>query len=79
MEWAFDDVISVSTVGAFKPDPTVYRRAATLPGLEMGECLIVSYNLFDGVGAVVGERAQMQVDGDWRRTPGKRDRGKGDG
>ncbi|MEX1020537.1 MAG: HAD-IA family hydrolase, partial [Litorilinea sp.] len=51
VEWAFDNVISVSTVGAFKPHPAVYRRAATLLGLEVGECLMVSSNSFDVVGA----------------------------
>jgi 2-haloacid dehalogenase len=51
VQWAFNAVISVSTVGAFKPHPAVYRRAATELGLEMGECLMVSSNSFDVVGA----------------------------
>ena len=47
----FDQVISVETVGAFKPHPGVYRRAAMMLGLEVGECLMVSANSFDVVGA----------------------------
>lgn len=47
----FDAVISVSLVGAFKPHPAVYRRAASELGLEVGECLMVSSNSFDVVGA----------------------------
>lgn len=47
----FDDVLSVHMVGAFKPHPGVYRRAAGKLGLEVGECLMVSANSFDVVGA----------------------------
>jgi 2-haloacid dehalogenase len=47
----FDDVISVNVMGVFKPHPAVYRRAAGILGLEMGECLMVSSNSFDVVGA----------------------------
>ncbi|RIK32884.1 MAG: haloacid dehalogenase type II [Chloroflexi bacterium] len=47
----FDAVISVNLVGAFKPHPAVYRRAARELGLEVGECLMVSSNSFDVVGA----------------------------
>jgi 2-haloacid dehalogenase len=41
----------VQTVGAFKPHPGVYRRAATILGLEVGQCLMVSANSFDVMGA----------------------------
>ena len=51
IQWNFDDVISVTTMGAFKPHPAVYRRAAQILGLEVGECLMVSANSFDVVGA----------------------------
>lgn len=51
VQFAFDDIFSVSTVGAFKPHPAVYRRAARHLGLEVGECLMVSSNSFDVVGA----------------------------
>jgi 2-haloacid dehalogenase len=51
IRWEFDAVISVNTVGAFKPHPGVYRRAATILGLEVGQCLMVSANSFDVVGA----------------------------
>lgn len=49
--WDFDDVISVTSVGAFKPHPAVYRAAARELGLEVNECLMVSANSFDIVGA----------------------------
>lgn len=49
--WDFDRIISVQTVGAFKPHPGVYRRAAGILGLEPGECLMVSANSFDVMGA----------------------------
>lgn len=51
VRWEFDAVISVSSIGAFKPHPAVYRRAAGILGLEVGECLMVSSNSFDVVGA----------------------------
>jgi 2-haloacid dehalogenase len=51
IRWSFDGVISVQTVGAFKPHPGVYRRAATVLGLEVGQCLMVSANSFDVMGA----------------------------
>ncbi|MGH2405193.1 MAG: haloacid dehalogenase type II [bacterium] len=51
VQWEFDTVISVSPIGAFKPHPAVYRRAAGILGLEVGECLMVSSNSFDVVGA----------------------------
>ena len=49
--WNFDDVISVTSVGAFKPHPAVYRGAAGKLGLEVSECLMVSANSFDIMGA----------------------------
>lgn len=51
IRWNFDEVISVQLVGAFKPHPGVYRRAATILGLELGQCLMVSANSFDVMGA----------------------------
>lgn len=51
VKWNFDDVISVTSVGAFKPHPAVYRGAAGKLGLEVGECLMVSANSFDIMGA----------------------------
>jgi 2-haloacid dehalogenase len=51
VRWEFDTVISVSPIGAFKPHPAVYRRGAAVLGLEVGECLMVSSNSFDVVGA----------------------------
>jgi 2-haloacid dehalogenase len=51
VQWDFDAVISVELVGAFKPHPGVYRRAARELNLEVSECLIVSSNSFDVMGA----------------------------
>lgn len=51
VQWAFNAVISVSPIGAFKPHPSVYRRAAGLLSLEMEACMMVSSNAFDVVGA----------------------------
>ncbi len=52
IKYEFDAVISVEQAGgAFKPHPGVYRRAATMIGLEVGECMMVSANSFDVVGA----------------------------
>jgi 2-haloacid dehalogenase len=49
--WKFDAVISVQTVGAFKPHPGVYRKGAAMLNLEVGQCLMVSANSFDVMGA----------------------------
>jgi 2-haloacid dehalogenase len=51
MSFPFDDVLSVNTVGVFKPHPAVYRNAALRLALEAGECLMVSAHGFDTVGA----------------------------
>ena len=51
IHWPFDAVISVEEVGAFKPHPGVYRRGAFDIGLEVGQCLMVSANSFDVMGA----------------------------
>jgi 2-haloacid dehalogenase len=51
VQWNFDKIISVEVIGAFKPHPGVYRRAAAILELEVGECMMVSSNSFDVVGA----------------------------
>ena len=51
VQWTFADIYSVNQAGAFKPHPAVYRGAAQSLGLEVGECLMVSSNSFDAVGA----------------------------
>jgi len=51
IQWKFDRVISVQVAGAFKPHPGVYLRAASILGLEVGECMMVSANSFDVMGA----------------------------
>lgn len=49
--WDFDNIISVTSAGAFKPRPAVYRAAAGKLGLEVNQCLMVSANSFDIMGA----------------------------
>lgn len=51
VEWVFDGVISVTSYGAFKPHPGVYRGAAGKLELEVNECMMVSANSFDIMGA----------------------------
>ena len=51
VQFPFDDVISATGNGAFKPHPGVYRRAALLLNLEVNQCMMVSANAFDCVGA----------------------------
>ena len=51
IKWKFDAVISVQEVGAFKPHPGVYRLGAARMGLEVGQCMMVSANSFDVMGA----------------------------
>lgn len=51
VKWDFDEVISVEIVGAFKPHPGVYRRAAQILNLAVGECMMVSAHTFDLLGA----------------------------
>ena len=51
IQWNFDKIISVEVMGAFKPHPGVYRRAAAILELGVGECMMVSSNSFDVVGA----------------------------
>ncbi|MXV77545.1 haloacid dehalogenase type II [Candidatus Poribacteria bacterium] len=51
VKWDFDDVISVTSFGAFKPHPAVYRGAAGELGIEVNTCLMVSANSFDIMGA----------------------------
>jgi len=48
----FEDIISVDGLRTFKPDPAVYRYAATVAGVEPGSCWLVSSNGFDIIGAV---------------------------
>jgi 2-haloacid dehalogenase len=49
--WKFDELFSVSQVSAFKPHPAVYRGAALHLRLDVNQCLMVSSNAFDAVGA----------------------------
>lgn len=51
VKWDFADVISVTSFGAFKPHPAVYRSAAGKLGYEVNECMMVSANSFDVMGA----------------------------
>ena len=47
----FHKVFSVEEAGAFKPHPSVYRRATAGLGLEVRQCMMISANSFDIVGA----------------------------
>ena len=47
----FDEVMSVDSVGAFKPHPAVYRHAVAALQLEPRDLLMVSANSFDVMGA----------------------------
>ncbi len=51
VRFPFNAVLSATHAGAFKPHPAVYRRAAHQLDLEVGQCLMVSANSFDVVGA----------------------------
>jgi 2-haloacid dehalogenase len=51
IRFEFATALSVDMVGRFKPHPSVYRRAATLLGLEVGQCMMVSSHAFDAAGA----------------------------
>ncbi len=51
IRFEFAEAISADMVGRFKPHPSVYRRAATLLGLEVGQCMMVSSHAFDAAGA----------------------------
>jgi len=51
IKYDFDAVLSVDLVGAFKPHPGVYRRAARELDMEPHELIMVSSNSFDVMGA----------------------------
>lgn len=51
INFEFDKIISVQTVGVFKPHPAVYRTCARILNSEPGELMMVSSNSFDVVGA----------------------------
>ena len=50
---AFNEIISVESVGAFKPYPAVYRKAAQVLGASPGEIMMVAAHSFDILGARV--------------------------
>ena len=47
----FDAIISVVQVGAFKPAPGIYRKAAQRLGCDPGEIMMVAAHAFDILGA----------------------------
>jgi len=51
IQFDFDEVMSVAAFGSFKPHPSVYRGAAGRLGLDVNECMMISANSFDVVGA----------------------------
>ena len=48
----FEGVISVDTIGTFKPDPRVYSHCLEVSGADADKCWLVSSNGFDVIGAV---------------------------
>ena len=48
---AFDAIISVDNVGAFKPSPGIYRKAIQRLECEPGEIMMVAAHAFDLLGA----------------------------
>lgn len=48
----FEGVVSVDTIGSFKPDPRVYRHFIEVAACEAHNCWLVSSNSFDVIGAV---------------------------
>lgn len=52
IKFDFDNIISVETVGEFKPSPLVYRKASEILGIPPDHLLMVSANSFDVLGAV---------------------------
>jgi len=54
----FEGVVSVDTIGTFKPDPLVYRHFIEVAATDANHCWLVSSNAFDVIGAVsVGMKA----------------------
>jgi 2-haloacid dehalogenase len=51
VRYKFDAMISVDSVGAFKPSPQVYRYAARVLKAEPQELMMVSAHSFDAIGA----------------------------
>lgn len=48
----FEGVVSVDTIGTFKPDPRVYRHFIDVAATDADNCWLVSSNAFDVIGAV---------------------------
>jgi len=48
----FEGVVSVDSIGTFKPDPRVYRHFIEVAATEADNCWLVSSNAFDVIGAV---------------------------
>ena len=51
IKFDFDQIISVQTVGVFKPHPAVYRTAVRILKSEPQEVMMISSNAFDVMGA----------------------------
>ncbi|CQD17679.1 haloacid dehalogenase, type II [Mycobacterium europaeum] len=68
----FDAIFAAEMAGAFKPDPAVYRMAATYLGLDAGEIMMVASHKYDlraaaGLGfrtAFVARPLELGADGD---------------
>lgn len=54
----FEGVVSVDSIGTFKPNPDVYHHFVETTNSELEQCWLVSSNAFDVIGAVsVGMKA----------------------
>ena len=48
----FEGVVSVDTIGTFKPDPRVYQHFIEVAATDADHCWLVSSNAFDVIGAI---------------------------
>ncbi len=48
----FEGVVSVDSIGTFKPDPAVYQHFIEVAATDADNCWLVSSNAFDVIGAV---------------------------
>jgi len=54
----FEGVVSVDSIGTFKPNPDVYHHFVETTNSELEQCWLVSSNAFDVIGAVsIGMKA----------------------
>ena len=76
IEQYFEGVVSVDSIGTFKPDPRVYHHFAEQASVGIEDCWLVSSNAFDVIGArstgmkaVWLQRSPAQVFDPWEFEP----------